>query len=433
MTDRIDGWDEISKYMKQSARTLQRWRKAIQFPIRCLRDGKRPRVFALRSELDEWQERRGTVRGEKGNALNRLVSTPIGQIAEKAVFSYPGGYASAVRLYGSGKAYVSPGRLSVKYEHRQYAPPQRLAEGAKKRVEHLVEDARAHNRSFFNGPCARLIGWHHNQEGAAESDTLELVLGPLSWFDFEGANGLLRDQLNRGTPTDWKEYVDLENVAQDGNIERCCKLSNLVGNAITIFTSDGKVGYQKRGQRQSSVPGQLTSSVAENINRYLDDSDPKKPQRLLNLAEQKTKSGSRVDHLYRPKGIPHPLASVRRGLQEETSRDLLKHISPFGIKLTGLAFGLDCLHPDLLWIVLVDVSAERFKALRRDRPGTDIREGEIEFVPANFGAAATQEILARPEWVPAGKASLIRAIELIDARNPKGNPANAFDILASAN
>ena len=360
----------------------------------------------------------------------RFLRTPLGSISSKLLFCYPGGHVNAVRLYGRGNSYVSPERLFLTYRHERYEPPSELKKAGEERIARLQREARSKNGRFFNGPSVRLLHWHRNQQGARESDSLRLVLGPIGWFDYEGTNGLISERLKQGIPDAYDKYANLEKIMQLGDIEKWCRLSNNVGNAITIFTRDGKVGYQIRGQHLSADPGYITSSVAENINRYWDDTDPDS-QEIFNDFRNRDNLESEPDDGYRPKGIPHLLAAVRRGVEEETSQRLIEHIGPFGIKLTGLAFGLDVLAPDALWIVLMDITEEKFQELRRDDPGKDADEGDLKFVPANFEEAATQRILERLEWVPAGKASLIRAIQLIGAIDRK-HPEAAFDILANA-
>ena len=133
-----------------------------------------------------------------------------------------------------------------------------------------------------------------------------------------------------------------------------------------------------------------------------------------------------------PRGVPHPLAAVLRGLSYEVSSRILEFVGSYAIKVTGLAFGLDSLAPDLLWIVLANVTEEEFLVMRRDRPGIEVDEGIIEFVPASFDSPRTQELLMRTDWVPAGKASLVRAIHLIEEVAPIGDPVEAFRVLANA-
>lgn len=52
--NRLDSWKEIAAYLKKEVRTVQRWEKNSDLPIRRLAHGKQGSVFAYRSELDAW-------------------------------------------------------------------------------------------------------------------------------------------------------------------------------------------------------------------------------------------------------------------------------------------------------------------------------------------------------------------------------------------
>jgi TolB-like protein len=54
LEERLDSWKEIARYLGREVRTAQRWSLARGFPVHHLPGGKRPRVFALRSEIDAW-------------------------------------------------------------------------------------------------------------------------------------------------------------------------------------------------------------------------------------------------------------------------------------------------------------------------------------------------------------------------------------------
>lgn len=126
-----------------------------------------------------------------------------------------------------------------------------------------------------------------------------------------------------------------------------------------------------------------------------------------------------------------PSGHREAGITEEASYKMPDRIPDGGMKCTGLCFSLDALQPDLLWIVLVNLTAEEFTKKCRIEHGRDWREGRIRFVPADFKDAETQRILARPDWIAAGKASLVRAIELIDvlAHQRQISPTQVFDVI----
>jgi hypothetical protein len=359
------------------------------------------------------------------NNRTPLARTVAGLMDQDTLFSYDGGYAEAIRLFGSSDECVLPQQLlPPHYAHSLYTTPPELQDHANKRIARLQDEAVRFNRLFFNGPNVRLMRWHHNQTSPTEADTLELWLGAAGWFDLEGTNNFFREE---GLQQDaYRTYVDISKI-QSGNFEEGCRLSNVIGNAVTIFTADGKVGFQRRSYRASAVPGWLTSTVAENVNRYKDDT--RAPDVLINTSN--VSSAQAKDPAYEPSGIPHPLSAVRRGLSYEVSPQILKFITG-AIRVTGLAFGLDALAPDLLWLVLLDITEQEFLKIRRDRPGREVDEGTIEFVAPSFNDAATHELLMRSDWVAAGKASLVRAIQLIEESSPNGDPLEAFRALANA-
>ncbi len=55
----FNSWKEISQYLQHDGRTCRRWEKSLELPVRRYdNDSSRSRVFALRSELDEWIKKR---------------------------------------------------------------------------------------------------------------------------------------------------------------------------------------------------------------------------------------------------------------------------------------------------------------------------------------------------------------------------------------
>lgn len=55
--DRLDYWQEIAKYLGREVRTVQRWEREKNLPVRRLSgegEDNQPRVFAFKSEIDAW-------------------------------------------------------------------------------------------------------------------------------------------------------------------------------------------------------------------------------------------------------------------------------------------------------------------------------------------------------------------------------------------
>ncbi len=58
--DRLDSWKEIAAYVGKGIRTVQRWERTEQFPIRRLGQDRVGPVFAYRSEIDAWWRERSS-------------------------------------------------------------------------------------------------------------------------------------------------------------------------------------------------------------------------------------------------------------------------------------------------------------------------------------------------------------------------------------
>jgi TolB-like protein len=69
LEERLDSWKEIARYLGREVRTAQRWSFARGFPVHHLPGGRRPRVFALRSEIDAWLQGEGQVPHGEGASV----------------------------------------------------------------------------------------------------------------------------------------------------------------------------------------------------------------------------------------------------------------------------------------------------------------------------------------------------------------------------
>ena len=54
MSERLDSWKDIAAYLGRDIRTAQRWALNRRLPVRRVPGGDKPRVFALKSEIDGW-------------------------------------------------------------------------------------------------------------------------------------------------------------------------------------------------------------------------------------------------------------------------------------------------------------------------------------------------------------------------------------------
>src|SRR5215510_540761 len=52
--DRLDSWKEIAAYLRKGVRTVQRWERTENLPVRRHGQDRAGSVFAYKSELDAW-------------------------------------------------------------------------------------------------------------------------------------------------------------------------------------------------------------------------------------------------------------------------------------------------------------------------------------------------------------------------------------------
>jgi TolB-like protein len=67
MGERLDSWKDIADYLCRDVRTVQRWERERDLPVHRLPGGRKPRIYAMKSELDLWL---------KGGPEDPVPSTP---------------------------------------------------------------------------------------------------------------------------------------------------------------------------------------------------------------------------------------------------------------------------------------------------------------------------------------------------------------------
>ena len=107
-----------------------------------------------------------------------------------------------------------------------------------------------------------------------------------------------------------------------------------------------------------------------------------------------------------------PFRTVLRGIDEEISPKLVQGLDPTSILLLGLSFNLRSFHPDMLFCLAVPHCRDDVLKMA---PGTAFVEREILDAPASGDDAKFDDVLSLDNWLPGGKACLIRTIEFIDA------------------
>jgi tetratricopeptide (TPR) repeat protein len=67
---RLEGWKQIAAYLQRDVRTVQRWEKTEQFPVRRQMHRKLSSVLALKDELDRWMDQRCSLPGERAGTTS---------------------------------------------------------------------------------------------------------------------------------------------------------------------------------------------------------------------------------------------------------------------------------------------------------------------------------------------------------------------------
>jgi len=67
---RLEGWKEIAAYLKRDVRTVQRWERAEEFPVRRQMHRKLGRVLALKEDVDRWMNQRCSLQNKRATTTS---------------------------------------------------------------------------------------------------------------------------------------------------------------------------------------------------------------------------------------------------------------------------------------------------------------------------------------------------------------------------
>ncbi len=316
-------------------------------------------------------------------------------------FFWKKNFATSFRLFGAGNEFFPPKVVHViPHKDVRYELPGKLLLIREEIINRLMEEARQRGTMFYDGPNTRLVDYYTTPVDKTEQKHIYMHFGPIGWYDYSVCEWALDHAVKQRTIDEIQEYLDLDEIA-NSQIIRNSKLTNILCTATTLITSDRFILYSQRGGRVSAIPGRFTSCIAENIHQEFDHS--------LEVA---------LDN-----ELPSPFKTALRGIEEEASPKIahLVRSRPSLVFLLGLDFELLSFQPDLLFVVFIPFSYERFQEICRQHPGKDFIEGRIQAAPISPNRENLNEILSNPNWVPGGKASLIRALEFLDSIE-EGNP-----------
>lgn len=327
---------------------------------------------------------------------------------KKLISTPDGGFAQAIKLLGSGSACWSKDEVVVEYDHI----PFQIDEGAREAAEQYVQQVRAKDRNAFNGPAARLL--HFSNEIVdvnREIRHVKLRLGPVDWFQYLGLNARYRDEKVQEHNAQLPKLIGLDSLLASKIDSSLRFVTSILGTASTMVSRDGFLFFSIRPASGVERPATATSSIAENISRYLDDGFKENPSRRINKLVPPKELPPEAEG-YVPKGTPNPFATVQRGIQEEISACIV----PESIKMTGICYDLESLHPDLLFLVPVNLTAREIEASFEGLRGVDDFEIDgLKKVKWTFRNDQTLISIHHLPWISSGKASLIRALQICEA------------------
>ncbi len=319
-------------------------------------------------------------------------------------YHYEDSFSSSIRLCGAANEFFPASTIHIIPDITPFRLPVKLSLVREDFIARLKEKATKQGTMFFDGPNTRLINYHVSPHDSTEQKHLELVLGPIGWYDYSVCKLAVSETIKYRTLKEFQEYVDLEEVAYSRNITSN-KIGNILCTATTLVTSDRFVLYCQRGSQVSTEPHKLTSSIAENIHQRFDHS----------LESQL------------PNELPAPFRTVIRGIDEEASPEIAQYVRsrPHLIFLLGLDFDLLSIQPDLLFMVYLPFSYSEIQKYCRQYPGKDFIEGNLQAISLDE-SEQIDTVLSDPNWLPGGKSSLIRTIEFLEAVQ-RANPDLSFE------
>jgi hypothetical protein len=308
------------------------------------------------------------------------------ELPEARVYELDDIQAKCVRLVGAEDEEFPERMVEYSWAQKNYELPQEFQSEREEILARLQQDAREHKSPFYNGPCVRLESYHAKPLDSSEEKHLTLYVDPLQFYDQAVSHEFVDSMLKGKSPHKPSQFIDLHRLER-GDISHI-KLATVLGTVTTLCTADGVVLIAKRGIWLSTRRDHYSASVDEAVHREKDTINGK-----LNVFN-----------------------TSLRGIEEEVSPELRKMLSEDAPHLLGISFGLDELHPKLLFSVFLPLPYEEMTEVMRRSPGRDFQEGHLISIPADENWAALRRALRREPWIEGGKACLIRATEFVDAQ-----------------
>ena len=202
-----------------------------------------------------------------------------------------------------------------------------------------------------------------------------------------------------------------------------CLLSNILPVALIPITRDGYGLVGRRSKRGSSASkGRLTSGVAENIQRYLDEAKPDKLEYAVNKYLHPSDTARKeIDNNYQPRpgNVLSPILTAKRGIHEEVSTETARKIDFDQIKFLNIVWEMEQFHPTLCAVALLDYSLEQLMEEIRTYPGADHME-IIAWQPLRLSSQDKETLRVLEDWqawAAGGLAAAITAVRYWESKH----------------
>jgi hypothetical protein len=330
------------------------------------------------------------------------------------------------RVYAIAGDDCTPLDISVEYTHAPLKLHPRIAplfSNLNNRARELQKGA-----AYWNGPCVRLlqIGEETSRQMASGSEQRGVVLrlAPVSWFEFQVLNSFLDEQkvFADDPRTTIRELLANEQMLYNHPHDfTWCSLANTMPVCLIPITTDGYGIIQRRSGSVAFHPRLLTTGVAENMHRWLDEAPAHDLWHRVNPLMPAAQTATMVDAGYRPApgNVPSPFLTALRGFSEELAplRDVIES-GRERLKFLSIIFDLEVFHPDLMGIVELPYTRDEILRLLEEHRGRDHSESlGIQLLALRRDDEATRTTISNVgDWVFNGLAATIGAIKYWEAK-----------------
>lgn len=319
-----------------------------------------------------------------------------------------------VDLLGGGDETFGRADFQFEYQHEWIPLDPEITARREAWLAEQIEDARAHHKELFNGPCMRLHSFQPGTEQSADGSECKrpiLSFRPTCWFDHIVSNRRLdrpfeieagRSTTLRALCADEAQLLATRNIAD-------IHLSNILTVSVVLVTPDGWTIIGRRTNLVDNTAGQLQATAAENVHRWKDEpsnpGDPSSPPNdLVETARDRA-----IAWDYRPKSPPDPFHTALRGLREEVGEETAEGAGVEDVTMLSLSWNWAAFNPHLFALVRTHQTKAELSSIisaARARDAWEVVPRLVRFEPAG----ELRDELMHGDWADVSKAAVMRAL-----------------------